>query len=75
MADRSRFRVGKTVGYIPTAAEASGIAGDIWPATVGVVNRDGTASLSITKGNGVMLAKTSVPRGNTAGTYDQLRGL
>jgi len=69
-------RVGKSVTYQPTDAEATaggGSFGDYWPAKITLVAAT-TVNLAVFRANGSMLAKTGVLRGGTKGTFG-LQGL
>lgn len=78
MADRQRVRVGRTVTYQPTDAEASAgsdAAGALWPAVITLVNaQTGAVNLIVFRGSGVALAKTNVAQGSQKGAYST-RGL
>ena len=72
MANRQRQRVGRTVDYFPTDAEAAtgnGDVDDVWDATITAVNDDGTANLQVKEADGGLLAKTDVSRSNEKGGY------
>lgn len=72
MADRQRQRVGRTVAYFPTDAEAStgnGDAGDVWDAAITKTNPDGTVNLHVKEADGGLLARTDVLRTNVKGGF------
>ena len=72
MANRARVRVGRTVTYLPTDAEAStgnGNAGDEWPATITAVALDGTVNLSVHEADGGFIAKLAVAQGEQKGQF------
>lgn len=70
--DRQRIRIGRTVTYSPTDAEATaggGAAGDLWPALITYVNPDGMVNIIAFRPSGTTLAKTSIALGAAKGTY------
>lgn len=70
---RARIRAGRQVRYFPTAAEVSTYSadtGDVFFGFITKANGDGTVNLALFGTNGVQFAKTSVPLGQTAGTFD-----
>ena len=70
MAIRNRLRVGRLVRYIPTAAEISaGGGGTSYPATISLVNRNGTVNLSVIEADGTLIAKTGVAQTSRAGGF------
>lgn len=78
MTDRQRVRVGRSVTYSPTDAEAAAggdASGALWPATVTLVNPvTATVNLIVFRADGTTLAKTAVSLGSQKGSYST-RGL
>lgn len=72
MANRARIRVGATVAYLPTNAEATtgnGAAGDRWNAVVTAVLPTGKVNLMVNEADGTLIAKTSVSKGESKGSF------
>lgn len=70
MVSRNRIRVGRLVRYIPTAAEiTAGGGGTSYPATISLVNRNGTVNLSVIEADGTLIAKTGVAQTSRAGGF------
>lgn len=71
--NRSRKRVGRSVTYLPTDAEATtgnGVAGDHWPATISAVNTvTGLVNLFVIEADGGIIAKTDVALGHQKGQF------
>ena len=72
MADRQRQRVGRKVAYFPTDAEAATGNDDSdaeWEGTITKTNSDGTVNLHVKEGDGGIIAKTDVEKGNVKGGF------
>jgi hypothetical protein len=72
MADRQRQRVGRSVAYFPTDAEAATGNDDVdavWDASITGTNPDGTVNLHIKEGDGGTIAKLNVERSNEKGGF------
>ena len=73
--NRAAVRVGRSVVYRPTDAEAStggDNAGATWKAWITRVLANGTVNLHVLEGDGTTIAKTGVSRGERKGEFQTI---